>query len=195
MSAGQEKAACYLSGPVAARDLGKGRATNKCSSCGRTRSHQDGTLKIELLEAGRSVWLTDANAIVIRVDLLQTLGLSQESREVEVRWAYDAPAETPPEMLVQVAPKTPLGLALPSDGFCEACGAVRRISFSPLLLAGPMLKRWSLAFLSENPDVVLFHPDVAERLLHFQADLVFEPAYLADEYRPATTGFEDWSDL
>lgn len=81
------------------------------------------------------------------------------------------------------------------DDVCQLCGAVKRLSFSPLLLTTVPEPGWGAASLAENPEIIILSPEVRDRLIGLSPDLQLFPTYVAATYAPSVGPEEDWSDL
>jgi hypothetical protein len=100
------------------------------------------------------------------------------------------------ESLFQLKPMRVVAVACPSKhDVCHLCGAVKRLSFSPLLLATPPEPGWRAVSLEENPEIVIVSPEVRDRLIALTPDLQLSPAYVEATYAPSAEFEEGWSDL
>jgi len=191
-----------LEGPLCALEQGGSRQTVMCPDCGRGRRTQVADLQVSLVCRQRRVWLSDGNAIILDRAVLESLShLTSEDtvfRSVKGVWRSDLPwAGEPVPDLVQLVARGVVSASKQSVEFdgC-ACGAVRSISFEPLIVVAPDSASgvWCLA---ESPEVLVLHASVRDALLDADADLEFLRVWREDEYSPPKpcSGPIDWSDL
>jgi len=79
---------------------------------------------------------------------------------------------------------------------CE-CGAVRRLSFKPLVVRAPANASAGAWFLHENPAVLVIAQELRDTLLRHVDSLEFARVYLEGEYEPLGKTAEGvrWDDL
>lgn len=153
-----------LESPLCAIEDGGSRTSEVCVRCGRGHRNQTGDLKVSLVCEPRTVWLTDASAIVVDNETVRALQLQEMKgiwfRPVQAQWRPDLPwAGEPLPSLSQLLAESAVNAA-PGNVERErcVCGSVRSISYDPLLLK-PLPKIESDAwFLVENPEVVILGP-------------------------------------
>ena len=190
-----------LEAPVCALELGQGRSTTVCPRCGRGRSVQTGDLSVELTCELRSVWLSSQNAVLIdsRIsDDVQAAG-QVRCRSVIRRWREGLPySGTAVPDLCQLVAEQDIGAAPSSVEFegCE-CGAVRRLSFKPLIVRPPEVPGAGAWSLKENPAVLVIAEGLRDILIRHDSSLAFGRAYFEGEYEPPRETFEGvrWDDL
>lgn len=166
-----------LEEPLSAIEDGGARTVTTCPVCSRGMRVQSGTLSVALVCGPRGVWLTDGNAILVGVPLAERLrslaGIRLEP--VEARWEEGMPAASgPPPVLLQVRASHAIE-ASPLNVEREqcACGAVRRVSFSPLVVRGPQNPEAAAWYLAESAEVTVLGEPLRGLLLETDPDLVF----------------------
>jgi len=191
-----------LEAPLCAIEEGGSRTTEVCLRCGRGHRKQTSDLRVSLVCQPRTVWLTDASAIVLDNETIRALLMREMKgvwfRPVQARWRPDLPwANEPLPSVSQLLAETVVHAArgnVELEG-CE-CGSVRSISYDPLLLQPPGKKECDAWFLAENPEVLILGPRLQEALLQNAKDLDFASVWFEDEYQPSvpSSGI-DWGDL
>jgi len=191
-----------LDGPLCALENAGARQTDVCPNCGRGRRIQIANLQVSLVCQPRHVWLSDGNAVLLDQKAKATMsGINSEGigfRHVKGAWRPDLPwADRTVPDLMQLVATSHISVSSQSvelDG-CS-CGAVRSISFEPLVVLDPesAVGVWCLA---ENPEVLVFDDAVRDALICADPDLEFLRVWREDEYiSPATpSGGIDWSDV
>lgn len=163
-----------LDGPLCGREESGSRQTTLCPRCGRGRRRQVRDLTVSLLCPLRRVWLTDANAVLIDAGLSAAIGLTALMfRPVNASWRDDLPWRFQPvPKLLQLCTAASISAAPESLDLADCdCGAVRSISFKPLIVRvsdtpGP----WHL---EQNPEVLIFDAVSRDKLLQVERDLEF----------------------
>jgi hypothetical protein len=166
-----------LEGPLCAIEDPGARTTVVCPTCGRGKRSQTGVLSVSLVCGPREVWLTDSNAVLVAERLAKRIkklpGLELE--QIHARWQEGIPGamkERPP--LCQVRARHEIHASpqnLERDD-CS-CGAVRRISFSPLIVLPPSQESALAWYLAESPDALILSEIFRDLLASASADLEF----------------------
>lgn len=191
-----------LDGPLCALEAGGARETVVCPNCGRGRRAQVTDLEVSLVCQSRHVWLSDANAILLDHKAVESIsGLPSggfDFRHAHGTWRADSPWATQPVPdLMQLAARGAISSSSQSVEFdgCS-CGAVRSISFEPLIVIDPESdsRVW---YLAENPEVLVLNASVRDALLYVDPDLEFLRVRREHEYSPPApqSGGIDWSEL
>ncbi len=191
-----------LESPLCAIEAGGSHTSEACVRCGRGHRRQTGDLKVWLVSEPRTVWLTDASAILVQNEIVRALQTQMKGiwfRPVQAQWRPDLPWAGEPlpslsQLLAESAVNAAPGNIKPER--CD-CGAVRSISYDPLLLKRFRKMESGAWFLAENPEVVILGPRLREVLFRHANDLEFATVWFEDEYQPPSlpsSGF-DWGDL
>jgi len=191
-----------IEGPVCAIESGGEHEVIVCPSCGRGRRAQTGNLRVSLVCQSRHVWFSDGNAVLVDKAAAESMTAATSGgisfRPVQAEFRLGLPwASHPVPDLVQVVAKNVIHAAsqcVELDG-CS-CGAVRSISFEPLVVIDPehCSRVWRLA---ENPEVLVVDAFVWEALLKLDPDLECGRVWREHEYSPPapTSGGISWGDL
>jgi len=173
-----------LEGPLCAKEAPGARTVTICPRCGRGTRRQTGVLSVALVCEARSVWLTDANAILVSSSLAQKIGTlpGVQLKEVGVRWEeglhHSAGAEP---VLLQLAASHSLSASAQSVEYEDcSCSSVRQISFTPLVVRRPDQNAavWSL---TENPEVLILIESLRNALTLADGDLEFAEVQIEAE--------------
>jgi hypothetical protein len=189
--------------PVCAIELGAGRTTTLCARCGRGRTVQSGELSIELSCEPRAIWLSSRSAILLEEKIVDELARNGawrvRSLGLQRRWRDGVPwANAKLPDLRQLVAEEPIAAAPASVEFegCE-CGAVRSISFSPLIVRPPEVISAGVWFLKENPSVLVIGERLRAVLTRHDESAQFVRVYYEGEYSPPSSTVEGtrWDDL
>lgn len=191
-----------LDGPLCAIETGGARETSLCETCGRGRRTQRGDLSLSLVCRPRHVWVSDANAVLVddqAANALRELGLEGIGfRTATADWRDGIPsAGEAPLSLVQIVASNAIAVSIHSASFESCfCGAVRSISFEPLVVVDPSSEAGAW-HLTQNPEVLVFDARVCDVLSGLDADLEWLQVWRESEYPHLTTpsGGVSWDDL
>jgi len=151
----------------------------------------------------RQVWVTDANAILMTtqaVGALRSAALRGVGfRRAVGRWGEDASSsESEVPDLWQLCAVSRVSVADRNIELeaCE-CGAVRSISFDPLIVKSAAFDGGNSAWvLAENPEVTILGEEVKEILLALDPDLEFSQVWFENEAPDTADGDSlGWGDV
>lgn len=149
------------------------------------------------------MWLSSQNAVLVESRIGDQIvhGATWQVRcePVNRRWRQGVPwSGTGIPSLCQLMAVQPISAAAASVEFegCE-CGAVRRLSFKPLIVMAPDAVTAGVWFLRENPAVLVIGDKLRALLSRHDASLEFGRAYYEGEYVPPSGTFEGvrWDDI
>ena len=193
----------HIEGDACAVELGPGRTTTLCPRCDSGTTVQTGELEVELSCEPRDVWLSSRNALLVKKEL--ALEIEQDghwlvrSIPVQARWRDGTPwSEERLPVLRQLVAEQPISASPASVEFNDCvCGAVRRISFQPLIVQPPNLTDAGIWFLKENPAVLLIGERLRVLLSRHDAAPEFSRAYYEGEEGSSFETIKglNWGDL
>jgi hypothetical protein len=193
-----------LDGPLCATEEPGSLTTTVCSLCGRGQTRRTGILSVSLVCRPRRVWLTDGSAVLVTSDLDSSLRAMAPAGLHLVpsngRWQETLPwAGNAVPTLLQVRSSQAVNASESSVELEDCvCRAVRRISFSPLIVKPPTgIEGAAIWYLAENPEILVFGELVRDALCAVESDLEFAEVFCEGEYSPPSRSFQgdDWSDL
>src|SRR5262249_346519 len=166
-----------LEGPLCAVEDSGARTMEVCPGCGRGKRTQTGTLSVAVVCSERDVWLTDANAVLISLELgpqLEALpGI--ELHPARARWREGIPGRGEIEPIIwQVRARHPIHAAPQNVEAVDCvCGRVRRISFVPLVVLPPTEPSAGAWYLAESPEALIVGKALRDVIAARDADLEF----------------------